>query len=225
MYSHGGIRKDIKEGQGPLCFSYIDTLKHTYSTTMSSPIKPFPLDPLSADEIRCAAAIIREKRGTDTSYVFNMVTLKEPSKQQMMLYLGWENSSLQPKPVTIDREVFVLLVDRPSGLVHEVTVNLDKNAVTNWNKVEGRQPTINVFEMLEAEKEILKDERVKDQCRQLGITDMSMVYADPWGVGYHEVKGKRLVQALLYARTSPDDNQYAHPLDFNPLYGKSSKTA
>lgn len=196
-----------------------------YQIMSSSPIKPYPLDPLTADEIRRAAALIRETRGQDTTYVFNSLTLKEPSKQQMMSYLGWTNSSSHPKPVTIDREVFAVLIDRPSGLVHEMTVNLDKHQVTRWNKVEGRQPTVNVFEMLEAEREILKDERVKEQCRQLGINDMSMVFADPWGVGYHEIKGKRLVQALMYARTSPDDNQYAHPLDFNPLYGKKSLLA
>ena len=74
--------------------------------------------------------------------------------------------------------------------------------------------------MLEAEEILIKDERVIAECRKLGITDMKQVFVDPWGVGYHEsIKGKRLMQALVYMRTSPDDNQYAHPLDFNPLYG------
>ena len=27
----------------------------------------------------------------------------------------------------------------------------------------------------------------------------------------------RLIQTFMYVRTSPDDNHYAHPLDFTPI--------
>ncbi|KAI9323500.1 copper amine oxidase [Dichotomocladium elegans] len=187
-----------------------------------SPTAPHPLNNLSAEEIRRTAEIIRRERGSSETYVFNSMVLKEPPKDIMMAYLGWAPSSV-PKPTAIDREAFVVLIDRPSGLVHEMTVNLTKEAVTSWKKIEGVQPTMHPFEMLEAEKIMKEDPRVIDQCRILGITDMSMVFADTWGVGYHQIKGKRLVQALLYMRTSPDDNQYAHPLDFNPLYDINEK--
>ena len=74
--------------------------------------------------------------------------------------------------------------------------------------------------MIEAEVAMKQDPLVIEECRKLGITDMNQVFIDPWGIGWSNIKGKRLVQAICYLRTSPDDNQYAHPLDFNPLYGK-----
>lgn len=176
-----------------------------------------PLDPLTIDEIKRVTAIVREARD-DAIFVFNSICLKEPAKDLMMAYLGWDTSV--PRPSDIEREAFVVLIDRPSGVVHEITVSLTRRAITKWEQVQGVQPTLHVLEMLEAEKAVLQDERVIAECKKLGITDMSTVFADTWGVGYHEIKGRRLMQALMYMRTSPDDNQYAHPLDFLPIYGK-----
>jgi primary-amine oxidase len=45
---------------------------------------------------------------------------------------------------------------------------------------------------------------------------MNTVYFDGWAIGADERFGfdRRLQQGLAYWRASPDDNQYAHPLDF-----------
>ncbi|KAI9272971.1 copper amine oxidase [Phascolomyces articulosus] len=188
---------------------------------MSVATIPHPLDNLSADEIRRATAIVRKERGNDT-YIFNSIALKEPSKDLMMPFLGWDTSV--PKPTKIEREAFLVLQDRPSGLVHEIIVSLTQDKITSWIKKQGVQPTLHIGEMLEAEENLIKDPRVIEECRKLGITDMKQVFIDPWGVGYHEsIKGRRLMQALVYMRTSPDDNQYAHPLDFNPIYDVNEK--
>lgn len=133
-----------------------------------------------------------------------------------MAFLGWDTS--RPKPESIEREALAIVMDRPSGLVHEMTVSLTQAKITDWKRMEGMQPTIHVMEMLEAESVMIKDERVIEECRNLGITDMKKVFIDAWGVGYHEIKDKRLMQGLVYYRNSPDDNQYAHPLDIFPLY-------
>lgn len=180
--------------------------------------KPHPLDPLTVEEIKTVSSIIRKERGNEV-FIFNSITLKEPPKDKMMAFLGWDTTL--SKPESIEREAFVVLIDRPSGLVHEITVSITNSKITDWKRIEGVQPTLHVMEMLEAEAIMLKDERVIEECRKLEITDMENVFADTWGVGYHKIKGKRLMQALMYYRTSPDDNQYAHPLDFTPLYGKS----
>lgn len=176
-----------------------------------------PLDPLTVEEIKIVSSIIRKERGNQV-FIFNSITLKDPPKNKMMAFLGWDTDS--SKPESIEREAFAVLIDRPSGLVHEITVSITHEKITEWKQVEGVQPTLHVMEMLEAETAMLKDERVVEECRKLGITDMENVFCDTWGVGYHEIKGKRLMQALVYYRTSPDDNQYAHPLDFTPLYGE-----
>nr|BAU20376.1 ethanolamine oxidase [Syncephalastrum racemosum] len=183
---------------------------------MTLPTTIHPLDPLSPEEIRHVSEIIRKQRAADeTTYIFNSIALREPPKEQILAHFGWTDG---PKPVQIDRQAFAVLIDRPSGLVHEIIVSITTASIVSWETKEGVQPTLHVQEMLEAEQVMLKDERVIEECRKLGIEDMSMVFADTWGVGWHKTKGKRLMQALMYMRTSPDDNQYAHPLDFTPLY-------
>ncbi|KAI9317520.1 copper amine oxidase [Dichotomocladium elegans] len=185
------------------------------TTAISAP--PHPLDSLSADEIRRAAAIVREARGSKATYMVSSMMLKEPRRDIMMSYLGWTPS----KVARIDREALVILLDKPSGRVHELTVNLTMGAISRWDKVpEGQQPTIQTEEFFEAEKAIVNDPRVIEQCRLSGVTDMTKVHADPWGGGH---KGRRLSLAILYLKTSPDDNLYAHPFDFNVLYDFSQK--
>lgn len=66
------------------------------------------------------------------------------------------------------------------------------------------------------------DAKVIEQCAILGIPkeDMHKVYCDPWSIGYDERFGSktRLQQALMYYRPNIDDNQYAYPLDFCPIF-------
>lgn len=174
-----------------------------------------PLDPLTTEEIRAVSTIIRKERLNEI-FVVSSISLKEPPKDRMMAFLGWDTS--RPKPESIEREALAIVMDRPSGLVHEMTVSLTQAKITDWKRIEGMQPTMHVMEMLEAESVMIKDERVIEECRNLGITDMKKVFIDAWGVGYHEIKDKRLMQGLVYYRNSPDDNQYAHPLDIFPLY-------
>ena len=44
------------------------------------PGTPHPLDPLSADEIRTAAAILRREQGVGERWRFASIELREPSK-------------------------------------------------------------------------------------------------------------------------------------------------
>jgi primary-amine oxidase len=52
-----------------------------------------------------------------------------------------------------------------------------------------------------------------------GITDPRLIVFDPWTLHGTPagLEGRRLMQGFLYARASPDDNEYAHPLDLVPL--------
>lgn len=67
--------------------------------------------------------------------------------------------------------------------------------------------------------------RVIEVCREIGITDMSKVYFDLWSLGYDERWGveRRLVHGIPYHRTSSQDNQYAHPLDFTLVVDREKK--
>ena len=44
---------------------------------------PHPLDPLTADEIRQAAAIVRRDRGVGEGWRFASIELKEPAKADL----------------------------------------------------------------------------------------------------------------------------------------------
>ncbi|KAI9272986.1 copper amine oxidase [Phascolomyces articulosus] len=182
---------------------------------MAIAVPQHPLDPLSEDEISRVAAIVRKERG-DARYIFTHITLREPAKEVVMGYFGYDQKL--PKITEIEREAVVVLIDRPSGLVHDIIVSLTKNAITGWTKSEGQQPTVNGLEMLEAMEIMKEDKSVIEECRNLGITDMEQVCIAPWGIGWSDIKGKRWIQAICYLSTSLDDNQYAHPLDFHPVY-------
>ncbi|KAI8140977.1 copper amine oxidase [Fennellomyces sp. T-0311] len=171
-------------------------------------IAKHPLDPLSVDEVRTASKVVRQSRAGDR-YIFSSVSLDEPSKEQVL------------SGIEIERKALVILIDRPSGLVHEIVVSLNDEKITRWDKLQGVQPTQHPDEMIEAEQVMIKDERIIQECLALGITDMSTVYIDPWAVGFYpdgKQEKRRIMQALMYMRTSTDDNQYAHPLDFTPIY-------
>ncbi|KAG2226618.1 hypothetical protein INT45_005104 [Circinella minor] len=185
--------------------------------------KQHPLDPLSVEEFHAVASIVRKARQDEnTKYIFSSVVLKEPPKKQVLAYLQDINNSALDPP---DREALVILIDRPSGVINEITVSLTQGSITKWEKLQGVQPTQHPEEMLEAEQIMIKDEKVIKECHELGITDMSTVYIDPWAVGYYYANPKepkqdkrRIMQGLMYYRTSKDDNQYAHPLDFTVIF-------
>ena len=50
----------------------------------------------------------------------------------------------------------------------------------------------------------------------MGVTDLSLVCADPWSVGRCGLPGedeRRLVQTIVWVRNHTDDNQFAHPVE------------
>ncbi|KAI8097629.1 copper amine oxidase [Halteromyces radiatus] len=171
-----------------------------------------PLDPLDEKEITQAVSIVRKARDDTTQYLFSSVSLYEPPKEKVLCYLS-------QKTEFIDRQAQVILVDRPSGQIHDLVVSLTEETVKRWEKPSEGQPTFQAMEMIEAEKVILKDARVIEECAKLGFKDMSLIFVDTWNVGFHpESHKRRLMQGVMYARTSMDDNQYAHPLDIFPIY-------
>ena len=73
-------------------------------------ITQHPLDPLTADELRRASDLVRKEHG-EANYIFNSMTLKEPAKEVVMGYFGYDPSL--PKVTEIEREALVVLIDRP----------------------------------------------------------------------------------------------------------------
>src|SRR6476661_3759702 len=79
-----------------------------------------PLDPLSADEIRQAAAILRRDRNIGDGWRFASIELREPAKDAL--------AAGQPGV----REAIVVCWDRADGLARRATVSLTGDTVTAW---------------------------------------------------------------------------------------------
>ena len=55
--------------------------------------------------------------------------------------------------------------------------------------------------------------------KERGLENMSLVVCDPWSVHMapSDLADCKLIQLFMYFRTEPNDNHYAHPLDFTPI--------
>ncbi|KAI5790254.1 peroxisomal copper amine oxidase [Geopyxis carbonaria] len=177
---------------------------------------PHPFDPLSSIEIEYAVAIVRNHHG---QLGYNAVTLSEPKKKEMLAWLANPESAPRPR-----RMAEVIAVSRES-VVYDGVVDLRDGKLVSWEKLVGVQPLITMEDLQDTEEYVRNDPKVAEQCKILGITDMSKVYCDPWTIGYDARFGSevRLQQALMYYRPHVDDCQYAFPLDFCPIINTETK--
>ncbi|KAF2157429.1 hypothetical protein K461DRAFT_219753 [Myriangium duriaei CBS 260.36] len=177
-----------------------------------------PLDPLSSSEISKAVGIINQQHN---GLFYNAVSLAEPPKAQMMLWLSDPNNV--PKPARVADVVAI----GPGSKVYDGLVDLDSGTVLSWELTDGVQPLITMEDLQLVEIIVRKDPKVIEQCGILGIPpeDMHKVYCDPWTIGYDERFGNkvRLQQALMYYRPSLDDSQYTYPLDFCPIFNADTR--
>jgi primary-amine oxidase len=98
-------------------------------------------------------------------------------------------------------------------------VNLISQKIESWRDIKDIWPILTLEDLDVIERIARVHPQVIEACKGLGITDMSKVFFDGWAIGVDERWGseRRLQQALAYYRTSPSDNQYAHPLDFTVI--------
>eukprot|EP00877_Chromochloris_zofingiensis_P005949 jgi/Chrzof1/1607/Cz10g14120.t1 len=180
-----------------------------------------PLDPLAIDEINLAAAACRAKAVALglPPLRFNTITLQEPPKLDWLQYDAGARSSLP-------RLAFCILQTPPHFLVYEAVVDLRAHAtaaaVVSWTKLDGDsmpgQPLATPDDCLDAEAIARDDPAVQQLVKARGICDFGMVACDPWAIHNCPPTWKgRLMQVFMYLKTSPDDNEYAHPMDLCPV--------
>jgi primary-amine oxidase len=164
-----------------------------------------PLDPLSAEEIRRAAAIVRRDRGVGDGWRFASIELKEPAKADLP---ALESGRLDR------REALVVCWDRADGLACRGAVSLTADAVTAWEHLPGQQPNMTVDEWHECDEMLRAHPAVIEALGRRGITDMSRVLADMWAYGAAFVPdryaGRRIGWCDLWHRGSERGNPYAH---------------
>ena len=167
-----------------------------------------PLDPLSAEEFRQAAAILRRDRGVGDRWRLASIELKEPSKQAVRAYRPGD-------PTT--REAIVVCWNRDDGQAYKAVVSLSQDRVLSWLHQPGKQPNLTVDELHECDEALRKDPRVVQALARRGITDISGVYNEVWAYGDFLVperhKGRRLGWTDTWYRTEEGRNPYANPVN------------
>ncbi|MBD0269719.1 MAG: primary-amine oxidase, partial [Cyanobacteria bacterium Co-bin8] len=165
-----------------------------------------PLEPLTAEEIQRAVAIVRQEKAAGDTFRFPVVTLHEPPKIAVLNYRPGE---------ALAREAFFILLDNATGKVYEAIVSLDQNTVTSWQHIPDVQPNIMADELADCEAAVKAHPAFKAAVEKRGL-DLETVVVDPWAIGnfgFENEVGLRLSRCLCYVRNTPESNFYSRPID------------
>jgi len=162
-----------------------------------------PLDPLSADEIRCAVEVTRAQSGFDESAWFETITLDEPRQ-----------TILRTKPPA-NRCAYVCCYERSSNRTLRGVVDLISEELLQWDHIEGVQARIPPDEFSDAATFIKADPLFQAACAERGITDMSLVLVETWAAGHFgipEEEGERIAYCHCWVINDAGDNRYGRPI-------------
>jgi primary-amine oxidase len=166
-----------------------------------------PLDPLSADEISQAAAIVRRDRGVGDGWRFASIELKEPAKAALTQLESGQQTG---------RAALVVCWNRSDGQAYRASVELTTGEVSAWDHLPGQQPNMTSDEWHECDEMLRAHPAVGEALRRRGVTDLTRVLADMWAFGAAFVpdryRGRRIGWCDLWVRASAKGNPYAHHL-------------
>jgi primary-amine oxidase len=161
-----------------------------------------PLDPLSAGEIRQAAAILRRDHGVGERWRFASIELREPMKSH--------------PPVDSPRAALVVCWDCESGEAFRAVVDFAADS-GSWEPLPGVQPNLTPDEWHECDEVLRRDPAIVEALAARGIADMTHVLIDVWGFRGFLVPerwaGRRLGWTDFWFRASAGANPYANPVN------------
>ena len=172
----------------------VDTQHGSRSDLTSSSTIHHPLEPLTAEELAVAVALVRKEHQLSERVRFALVTLHEPPKEVVLNFKEGD---------PIRREAFLKLLNNTDGAAYEAIVDLTAASVTSWKHIPGVQPSVMIDEFFECEQVVKANPLFQAALAKRGVTDMEMVMVDPWSAGYYgpeEEPTRRLVRALIWAR-------------------------
>src|SRR4051812_42796860 len=168
---------------------------------------PHPLDPLTAEEIRTAAAVLRSERGVGDGWRFASIELREPAKAVARDFAPGD---------PIEREAEVICWRREDGQAYKARIALGEERVTAWEHRPGEQPNMTVDEFHECDAALRRDPRVAEALAARGITDLDRVLIDTWAYGAHLLPepydDRRLGWADVWHRRHEGSSPYANPV-------------
>ena len=164
-----------------------------------------PLDPLTAEEIRAVAAIVKAERGVTDRWRFASIDLKEPPKH-----------ALAGATDTPARQAEVVCWNRDDGAAYKGVVSLTDRRVLTWEPRPGEHPPMTPDEFHEVDHALRTEPRVVEALAKRGITDIDLVLFDTWAYGAELVperyRGRRIGWTDVWHRNSPEANPYANML-------------
>ena len=177
----------------------------------ASPMLAHPLDPLTAEEILRACAVVKDAQQLGAECRFALVHLHEPAKAEVLAY--------QPGDA-IERSAFLMVFNATAGATHEAVVNLSQGTVVSWvqHQTEEGQPPVLVEDFFAVDRIVKADEGWRNAVKRRGLTDedIKLVQVDPFSAGnfgFTLEKGRRVVRAVSYYRAARTDNAYSHPIE------------
>ena len=163
-----------------------------------------PLDPLSADEIRAAVAVLRREQGVGPNWRFGTIELREPSKQSLNAGDG------------VSREAIVSCWNRDDGQTYKAVVSIGDDRVTSWEHRPGEQANFTETEFYECNEALKKEPRVLEALERHGIDDIDRVLFDTWAYGGllvpEKYRDRRVGWTDVWISNSEGSNPYANPL-------------
>ena len=168
-----------------------------------------PLDPLTADEFRQVASVLRRDRGVGDRWRFASIELREPAKESL-------TARCDGTGALVSRGALAVCWDRDTGLAYRAVVSLAGDAVVSWDELPGQQPNMTVDEWHECDVLLHGDPRLIEALARRGITDLSRVVTDMWAYPPAQIppryRGLRLGWADVWYRGSEQGSPYAHHL-------------
>jgi primary-amine oxidase len=179
------------------------------SPTSTNTTPAHPLEPLTAEEIGRAAALLRELAGLGPSTRFVFVTLREPPKADV---LAWS-----PGQPPLPRQAEIVVYDRAEHATYEAVVSLSGAELVSWRAVPGVQPPIMAEEFLSCEEIVRADPRWREAMRRRGVADFSLAMVDPWAASWtgpeDDPTARRIARPLTWVRSAPGEHGYARPVE------------
>lgn len=164
---------------------------------------PHPLTPLSAEEIRAAARIVKNSGQIPSTAQFSQIALDEPPKELVL------------RNAPLPRRALAVVYDYSSNRTWEAVANLTAGRLEAVRAIPGAQPGITSGDSDLADEIMRDDPRFRQAMAARGIRDLRRVVVMAWSAGYFALPGTeegRIVRAVPYD-ASYGSNFYAHPIE------------
>ena len=133
-----------------------------------------PLEPLSADEFRQTASILRREGLVRDTCRFASIELKEPPKGEVK---AWRLGD------AVRRTSFAVVFNREDNKTYEATVDLTGDVVVSFEHVPDVTPNFTLDEFHDVDVAMRQHPDVIAKLAARGFTDMSLILVDVWTYG------------------------------------------